>query len=62
MDLLEEGAPQKDVILQPLALSDIHIPYGLVSYGVGLNCALFSGHPLFTQFTVQCSHRTESAL
>lgn len=48
VDLLEEGAPQNDVILQPLALSDIHTTYGLVLYGVGLNCALFSGHPLFT--------------
>lgn len=62
VDLLEEGVTRKGVILQPLALSDIHIPYGFVSYAVGLNCALFSGHPLFTQFTVQCSHRTESAL
>ena len=62
VDLLEEGAPQNDVILQPLALSDIHIPYRHLSYGVGLNCALFSGHPLFTQFTPQCSHRTEGAL
>lgn len=62
VDLLEEGAPQNNVILQPFTPSDIHTLYGHVSYGVGLNCALFTGHPLFTQFTLQCGHRTEGAL